>query len=160
MYFSIFTYIYSDDLKAHREILDLNSSLQVKSKSKKTLFIPILNFPEDDLPLKTEVNAVLARLGIATSQSFVFKDSLPLFAGHVKEVTLLDHNQLADDISYLHNVVANIIGECPRVKAREIESCAIHDQSNITEEGDRKSSRRIIIPREDSLPCLRSLLCS
>ena len=74
------------------------------------LFVPVLNFNKDDIILKTEVNAIFEKFGITTN-SLVFKDGLTKLLPGLKDVTLVDHNELSSELSFLHDLVINIIGK-------------------------------------------------
>ena len=82
----------------------------MKSESN-DVFIPIANFPKDDIALKTEVNAVFERFGISATSCLVFKDCLSKLCPLIKEVILVDHNELAEDLQFLRDFVTIIIGE-------------------------------------------------
>ena len=76
----------------------------------KNIFIPVLNFGKDDIILKTEVNAIFEKFGVNT-EILVFKDALSNIIPVLKEVTLVDHNELSAELMFLRDFVTNIIGE-------------------------------------------------
>lgn len=74
------------------------------------IFIPILNFDKDDIVLKTEVNVVFEKFGINTD-ILVCKDVLSKIIPVLKDVTLVDHNELSMELMFLGDFVTNIVGK-------------------------------------------------
>eukprot|EP00112_Aurelia_sp_Birch-Aquarium-sp1_P022145 Seg614.3 transcript_id=Seg614.3/GoldUCD/mRNA.D3Y31 product="Exopolyphosphatase PRUNE1" protein_id=Seg614.3/GoldUCD/D3Y31 len=75
------------------------------------LFIPIINIPEEDLILKTDVNAIFERLNIQIKGNLMFRECLGDLArnGLITEVVLLDHNSLDGRLAFLQHHVTTII---------------------------------------------------
>ena len=82
--------------------------LKVAADSKE-LYVPVMNFDKGDITLKTEVNAIFERCGISTS-TLVYKDTLVKLLPILKSVTLVDHNELSAELTFLREFVTNIIG--------------------------------------------------
>ena len=85
--------------------------LQIEG-DKNQLFIPIINIPEEDLILKTDVNAIFKRLRIEIQGHLIFRDCLGDLTGKdmISEVILLDHNSIDDRLGFLQHHLTTIIG--------------------------------------------------
>ena len=68
-----------------------------------------MNFDKGDVTLKTDVNAVFEKCGMSTS-TLVYRDTLVKLRPILKTVTLVDHNELSAELTFLREFVTTIIG--------------------------------------------------
>jgi len=80
---------------------------QVAADSKE-LCVPVMNFDKGDVTLKTDVNAVFEKCGLSTS-TLVYRDTLVKLRPILKTVTLVDHNELNAELTFLREFVTTII---------------------------------------------------
>jgi exopolyphosphatase len=87
------------------------------NKTVKTLFVPFMNMKREDFKLRPDVSAWLDRFGI-TENDLLFADDLdysravsgmPSLETPMLQVSLMDHNHLAPDQSFLAPYVAAVI---------------------------------------------------
>ncbi|XP_042297076.1 exopolyphosphatase PRUNE1 [Sceloporus undulatus] len=123
------------DLDSMVSALALAFFLAKTSPESKAAFIPVLNIPRSDFPLRTESTFLLKAQGIPES-SLVFRDEIDLLALHQAgrlSLTLVDHHVLPSRDAALEESVVEVLDHRPlelersppcKVTAELVGSCA------------------------------------
>ena len=80
------------------------------------LFLPLLNIPRSDFPLRTEIAFLLGKFDI-TASNLIFSDDLDLHEVKAKtdlKVTLVDHHVLSESMADLEENVMQILDHRPK----------------------------------------------
>uniref|UniRef100_A0A803TLT2 DHHA2 domain-containing protein n=1 Tax=Anolis carolinensis TaxID=28377 RepID=A0A803TLT2_ANOCA len=123
------------DLDSMVSALALAFFLAKTSAESKAAFIPVLNIPRSDFPLRTESTFLLREQGIPEN-SLVFRDEIDLVALHkagLLSLTLVDHHVLPSRDAVLEEAVVEVLDHRPlerergppcKVTAELVGSCA------------------------------------
>ena len=95
------------------QLLNVLFFLQKLADSVKTTVIPVLNIPREDFCLRTEAVYLFNRVGVDCSGLIFITDInvRDLQLNNKLQVTLVDHNLLAEHQKGLQDSVVEIIGE-------------------------------------------------
>mmetsp|Transcript_42639 Transcript_42639/g.166442 ORF Transcript_42639/g.166442 Transcript_42639/m.166442 type:complete len:93 (+) Transcript_42639:1256-1534(+) len=66
----------------------------VRTKSTKDIYVPVINTVKQDLPLRTDVSYLFAKLGLDVN-TLTFVDEVDFQTDGNEELVLVDHNRLS-----------------------------------------------------------------
>ncbi|KAM9515215.1 exopolyphosphatase PRUNE1 isoform 1-T2 [Guaruba guarouba] len=108
------------DLDSTVSALALAYFLAQTSPAPKAAFIPVLNIPRADFPLRTETTFLLREQGIPAA-SLIFRDEIDLAGlrrAGLLALTLVDHNVLPRTDAALEDAVVEVLDHRPLERAR------------------------------------------
>ncbi|XP_077996859.1 uncharacterized protein LOC144450158 [Glandiceps talaboti] len=100
---------------------------KTRSSTQDVVFIPVLNIPQEDYRLRTEVTYFLRRLGI-TDTSLVFRDNIDLRDLHSQgklSLTLVDQNVLPQKDTDLESIVVEVIDHHSNQRGDGDDNCSV-----------------------------------
>uniref|UniRef100_A0A7S0BUJ9 DHHA2 domain-containing protein n=1 Tax=Rhodosorus marinus TaxID=101924 RepID=A0A7S0BUJ9_9RHOD len=80
----------------------------VRTKSTNNVYVPVVNTVKQDLPLRTDVAFLFAKLGLETN-ALTFVDEVNFRTDGIEEVVLVDHNRLTGSQEALSDRVTQVI---------------------------------------------------
>ncbi|CAH2327147.1 prune homolog [Pelobates cultripes] len=117
------------DLDSTVSAIALAYFLSKTSPSKNLEYVPVLNIPRQDFPLRTESTFLLKEHGIS-EEHLTFRDEIDLaslYESGQLVLTLVDHNVLPSSDSFMEDVVASVIDH-HTLERKPTPSCRVTSQ--------------------------------